>query len=116
MPSLYRGIYYHPDQEAFRHCVADREGSFTYVVRGGGGNNYFGTYQMSSALVRGASWMMAAESRKTHDGLWKQARALLNVPGNKWNRYWQDRAFYTILNYDGRWAGKHHWAGGRWHC
>jgi len=116
LPSLYHGIYYHPDQEVFRKCVAGREGSFTYMVRGGDGDNYYGTYQMSAALVRGASWMMAAESKKTHDGLYREARRLHGIPGNKWSRYWQDRAFYTILNYEHKWSGKGHWAGGRWHC
>lgn len=115
-PSLYRGKYFHADQESFRLCVAKREGEYRYSVRGGGGGNYFGTYQMSAALLRGVSWMMAAESRETHDGLRAKARALHSVPGNHWNRYWQDRAFATILNYNGKWSGKKHWSGGRWHC
>ncbi|MDP1878009.1 MAG: hypothetical protein Q8M17_10700 [Actinomycetota bacterium] len=109
LPSLYRGVYFHADQERFRLCVGQREGRFTYTVRGGGGGNYFGTYQLSAALARGASWMMAAESRSTHDGLRKVARALHGILANHWNRYWQDRAFYTILNHDHRWSGWRHW-------
>lgn len=116
LPSLYRGEFFHADQEPYRLCVGDREGGFTYMIRGGGGNNYYGTYQMSAALVRGASWMMAAESRRTGDGLRDDARDLLHVPGNKWSRYWQDRAFFTVLNAKGKWSGKSHWAGGRWSC
>lgn len=116
LPSLYRGKYYHSDQEWFRKCVADREGSFTYMVRGGGGDNYYGTYQFHRNFQRGAAYMMAKESRETKDGLRKEALALRYKPINKWSRYWQDRAFYTVLNYNGRWSGKNHWAGGRWHC
>lgn len=114
--SAYHGIYYHADQEWFRRCVAAREGSWTYMVRGGGGGNYYGTYQFHRNFQRGAAYMMASESRRTHDGLRKDALRLRYVPINKWSRYWQDRAFYTVLNFNGRWTGKHHWNGGRWHC
>lgn len=116
LPSLYRGLYFHADQETFRRCVADREGSFTYEVRGGGGDNYYGTYQFHRNFQRGAAYMMANESKRTGDGLRKQALALRYVPINKWSRYWQDRAFYTVLNWRGKWTGKGHWAGGRWSC
>lgn len=116
MPSLYRGIYFYADQEPFRLCVAEREGSFHYDVQGGGGGNYFGTYQFSKAFQPGAAYMMAKESRKTHDGLRAAALGLRYIPINQWSRYWQDRAFYTVLNYNGKWSGKGHWAGGRWHC
>lgn len=115
-PSLYRGKYFYADQEAFRKCVADREGSFTYTVRGGGGNNYYGTYQFSRAFQNGIPYMMAKESKRTKDGLRAEALKLRSKPINRWNRYWQDRAFYSVLNYNGKWSGKHHWAGGRWHC
>lgn len=116
LPSLYRGVYYHADQERFRLCVAAREGSNTYTVRGGGGGNYFGTYQFHRNFQRGAAYMMAGESRRTHDGLRADALALRHVPINHWSRYWQDRAFYTVLNYRGAWSGRNHWAGGRWTC
>lgn len=116
LPSLYRGKYFNSDQESFRRCVADREGSFTYMVRGGGGNNYYGTYQFSSAFQNGVPYMMAKESKATKDGLRKEALSLRSKAINKWNRYWQDRAFFTVLNFNGKWTGKHHWNGGRWHC
>ncbi len=38
---------------------------------------------------------------------------LLGVPVNRWSRFEQDEAFWTIFN---RGAGAHHWAGGRWGC
>lgn len=116
LPSLYRGRYFNRDQEAFRACVAEREGSNTYMVRGGGGNNYYGTYQFSRAFQHGIPYMMAKESTATGDGLRKEALSLRAKAINRWNRYWQDRAFFTVLNYNGKWTGKHHWAGGRWHC
>jgi len=116
MPSLYRGIYFHADQERFRRCVGQREGMFHYDVRGGGGGNYYGTYQFSRAFQSGAAYEMAKESHRTHDGLRDDALRLRHKPINQWSRYWQDRAFYTILNARGKWSGKHHWAGGRWHC
>lgn len=111
-PSLYRGLYFHADQEPFRRCVAEREGSFTYMVIGGGSDNYHGTYQFHDGdWRRGLAYMMAGESRETRDGLRDDALALMDKPINRWNRYWQDRAFYTALNYRGKWTGKHHWAG-----
>ena len=116
MPSLYRGIYFHADQESFRKCVAEREGEFQYDVQGGGGGNYYGTYQFSKAFNPGLGYMMAKESRKTKDGLRVAALALRYIPINQWSRYWQDRAFYTVLNFNGKWSGKFHWNGGRWRC
>lgn len=117
LPSLYQGKYYFPDQESFRKCVADREGSYTYRVVGGGSNMYHGTYQFHDGnWRRGLTYMMASESKETNDGLRAEARALISKPISRWSRYWQDRAFYTALNFQGKWSGKHHWAGGRWHC
>jgi len=116
MPSLYTGKYYFPAAEQFRLCVAEREGMFTYSVRGGGGNNYYGTYQFSSAFQHGIPYMMAKESRQTGDGLAPWLLSLRNKPINTWNRYAQDRAFFTVLSYNGKWSGKHHWDNGRWYC
>jgi hypothetical protein len=117
MPSLYRGRYYHADQERFRLCVAEREGEFIYTVTGGGGGQYQTTYQFHERnWRRGLTYMMASESRRTHDGLRAEARALVNKPMRSWGRYWIDRAFYTALNYNGKWSGKGHWSGGRWRC
>ena len=117
LPSLYRGRYYLAAQETFRRCVAQREGRFTYNVIGGGGGLYQTTYQFrDGAWRRGLTFMMASESRITHDGLRAEARALIRKPMAQWGRYWIDRAFYTALNYNGAWSGRHHWDGGRWSC
>lgn len=116
LPSMYRGRYFRAAQEAFRRCVGQREGMWHYDVRGGGGGNYFGTYQFSRAFQHGIPFMMAKESKATGDGLANEAASLRHIPINRWSRYWQDRAFYTVLNFNGDWTGKHHWAGGRWAC
>lgn len=116
-PSLYRGRYYRPSQESWRRCVMEREAENIYTVIGGGGNAYHGVYQFHDGnWRRGLTYMMAGESRRTHDGLRDDAHDLRSLPIAKWNRYWQDRAFFTALNYRGTWSGKAHWAGGRWAC
>jgi len=121
-PSLYRGKYFRKSQEAFRLCVGDREASFGYTAKGGAGGNYYGTYQISYKFQRGVSgkWgtpgNMATESKHTKDGLRKQAWKLLDKPIHRWSRYWQDRAFFTILNFEGDWKGREHWGNGAWHC
>lgn len=115
--SLYRGRYYTAASEAKRLCIVRREseGHYDVVSRGG---TYRGAYQVSAALARGASWMLMRE----HRGLMGRANAkrvlgdLRHTPMNRWPRYWQDAAFHTIINWDGRLSGASHWAGGRWHC
>jgi len=116
--SLYTGDFFDPSVEEIRKCIVKRESEGQYDVRGGGGNNYYGAYQMSDALADGASHMMLKE----HKGILGAERAkellidLRNTPVNEWPRYWQDAAFSTIYNWEGPGSGASHWAGGRWHC
>lgn len=116
--SLYRGKYYSSSQESWRKCVMARESDFNYDLIGAGYNHpYHGAYQFHNINWRpGLISMMAQESKKTKDGLNGEARKLKHKNLNQWNRYWQDRAFFTALNYNGLWSGKHHWNGGRWYC
>jgi hypothetical protein len=116
--SLYRGKYYNAGQEPWRKCVMARESDFNYDLIGAGYNHpYHGAYQFHNINWRpGLVIMMAKESKETKDGLNGPARELKHKNLNQWNRYWQDRAFFTALNYNGLWSGKHHWAGGRWYC
>ena len=111
LPSLYQGKWYDPDVESVRRCIMDRESNFNYRATSG---TYHGAYQMSAALGRGATWMMQKEVRKEmgEEGV-AILRALRELTPNKWNRYWQDRAFFTIWR-DG--AGAGHWRGGAHAC
>jgi hypothetical protein len=113
MKSLYQGKWYMPKKEAVRKCILDRESNFDYeaVSRGG---IYRGGYQMNRALAIGASWMMQREVRKEMgaEGL-KIVRALRTTKTQKWNRYWQDRAFWTIWR---KGEGRRHWGVGATMC
>jgi hypothetical protein len=104
-PSLYQGKWHMPKREKLRRCISKAESRHNY--RAGRGGFYRGAYQFSPALSRGVTWMMQPEVRKEmgKDGL-RLIQKLRDKPMNKWNRYWQDRAFWTI------WAkgtGKKHW-------
>ena len=50
--------------------------------------------------------MMLKESKSSKDGLAADIRALREKPIQKWNRYYQDRAFYTAWD-NGK--GADHW-------
>ena len=110
-PSLYRGSWYSPKAEKHRICIAKRESHGNYKARSSGGV-YQGAYQMNRGLARGATWMMQPAVRKQFgdEGVRILAK-LRKTPVVQWNRYWQDRAFFTIWR-DGR--GKSHWSGLCW--
>jgi hypothetical protein len=110
-PSLYTGKWFMPGKEDRRRCILDRESNFNYRANNG---TYFGAYQMSRALGVGATWMMQREIREEfgQEGL-AIVRALRELTPDKWNRYWQDRAFWTIWR-DGE--GKFHWGSDVSHC
>jgi hypothetical protein len=115
-PSLYRGTYYRASVEPKRQCVAKRESEGFYDVVSHDG--YFGAYQMSPALAKGATWMMLKE-HKTLLGDEVATRVLATLretPVNEWPRYWQDAAFSTVYNWKHTGSGAKHWRGGRWHC
>lgn len=107
LPSLYRGKWFMPGKEDTRKCIMDRESNFNYRATSG---LYHGAYQMSGPLGVGATWRMQREVRREfgEDGL-AIVRDLRKLTPNKWNRYWQDRAFWTIWR-DGDGAG--HWRHG----
>lgn len=110
-PSLYTGPWYMPGKEDKRRCILDRESNFNYRANNG---TYFGAYQMSRALGVGATWMMQKEIREEFgkEGL-VIVRALRELTPDKWNRYWQDRAFWTIWRHG---KGKFHWGSDDAHC
>lgn len=111
MPSLYTGKWFMPRKEDVRRCIMDRESNFNYRANNG---SYFGAYQMSAALGVGATWMMQAEVRKEFGAEAVDiVQALRKLTPDKWNRYWQDRAFWTIWRAG---EGANHWSGGGLNC
>jgi len=115
--SRYTGTFYRPALEERRRCIVKRESEGHYdVISAGGG--YFGAYQMSPELGRGATWMMLPEHKDLLGA--ERAKAVLadlrERPVNEWPRYWQDAAFHTVHNWEGTGSGASHWRGGRWSC
>jgi hypothetical protein len=107
--SIYRGIHYRPNQESFRKCVMQRESHFNYRAANRS-SSARGAFQFLDNNWRdGLVWMMWKESKATGDGLNTKVRRLFDRPISRWSRYWQDRAFFTAMNINGDWAGKHHW-------
>lgn len=115
--SSYEGKYYRAKQENKRECIVGRESSGRYDAINPTGS-YRGAYQMSAALARGVTYMMAAEHKKIlgKKEAKKTLKKLREKPINKWPRYWQDAAFFTIANWDYTGSGLRHWAGGRYSC
>lgn len=110
LPSLYLGKWFMPGKEDVRKCIVDRESNANYRANNG---TYFGAYQMSRELGVGATWMMQREVRKEFgDEGMDIVQALRKLTPDRWNRYWQDRAFWTIWRSG---EGARHWAGGS-HC
>jgi hypothetical protein len=114
-PSVYRGKYYRASQESWRKCVMWRESKYRYGARNKSGSSAAGAYQFLDHAWRKRSgslpWMMHAENKKRFGA--KHAAEILTVlratPIERWGRPWQDQAFFTALNYNGPWSGKHHW-------
>lgn len=108
--SLYQGKWYMPKREKMRKCLSKIESHHHYKA----GGYYRGAYQFSKALARGVTWMMQPEVKKEMgDAGVDLIQKLRKTSMNKWNRYWQDRAFWTIWN-EGK--GKNHWRAGKGRC
>jgi len=107
-PSLYLGKWFMPGKEDVRRCIIDRESHSNYRANNG---SYFGAYQMSRDLAVGATWMMQKEIRDEFgaEGV-NIVQVLRKQTPDKWNRYWQDRAFWTIWRNG---EGADHWGGAR---
>jgi len=104
--SLYKGKWFSAKAEDNRRCIVRKETGGNYESVSSGGD-YRGAYQMSRALAVGAAWMMQAEVKKEFGA---EAAAVVDklrdIPTQKWNRYWQDRAFWTIWRNG---SGSDHW-------
>ncbi|MDA3022084.1 MAG: hypothetical protein O2943_05385 [Actinomycetota bacterium] len=113
MVSLYQGKWFMPKREKVRKCIVKRESGANYRAVSAG-TRYRGAYQMSRPLAVGAAWMMQREVRKELGAeTEKIVIALRKKPTHQWNRYWQDRAFWTIWRHG---EGKSHWRGGARNC
>lgn len=115
--SSYTGTYFDADQEPYRKCVAERE-SNGHAWSRSKSRTYHGAYQVSNDLWRGATYMMAAELKQEFGPVVGKRIAveLRSIKASEAATRWQTQAFYTILNWDSKWSGKSHWAGGRWTC
>lgn len=111
--SHYRGLWFNDNHESTRRCIVWREsrGEYGAVSRTG---KYRGAYQFSPELTVGVTWMMQPEVRKERgkDGLLLM-RKLRSTPMNRWEPYWQDRAFWTVWRHG---KGKQHWNSTRHRC
>jgi hypothetical protein len=107
--SLYQGKHYTPERwEEFRLCVIHRESRGNYRAANKT-SSARGAYQFLDRSWRDSLvWMLLPEHRK--QGLAKEVKALRAKPIHTWNRYWQDAAFWTVINAKpGNWR---HWQGG----
>ena len=105
-PSLYRGYWYTPQLEHIRPCIMKRESHGNYRAQNPN-SSAAGAYQFLDTQWReGLVWMMLKETKNTNDGLRAEIQLLRMKPINKWNRYWQDRAFYTAAR---KGEGLAHW-------
>ncbi len=113
MLSLYRGKWFVKKADDRRRCILKRESRADYKAVSVGGK-YRGGYQMNRALMRGAAWMMMKEVRAEMGPKGVAIlKDLFTTKSHLWNRYWQDRAFWTI------WAkgkGRSHWRSNVYNC
>ena len=113
MLSLYRGKWFVKKADDRRRCILKRESRADYKAVSVGGK-YRGGYQMNRPLMEGAAWMMMKEVRAEMGPKGVAiVKELFNTKSHLWNRYWQDRAFWTI------WAkgeGRRHWRSDVYNC
>lgn len=101
-PSLYTGKWYDPKWEDTRKCIMNRESNFNYRAANPR-SSARGAYQFLDSQWRvSLTHMLMPE----HRDMRKQVKALRSKPIHKWNRYWQDAAFFAAWRHG---KGKHHW-------
>lgn len=105
-PSLYTGKWHSPRHEDFRRCIMDRESNFNYRAANRS-SSARGAYQFLDRSWRiPLTHMMMKEDKRTGGHLREEILALRDISIQKWDRYWQDRAFWTAFRHG---EGKHHW-------
>jgi hypothetical protein len=103
--SLYTGEWYNPKHEGTRRCIIQRESRGDYRAANKS-SSARGAYQFLDRQWRdGLVWMMLDEEPKGSPRR-DEIKALRDVPIHKWNRYYQDRAFWTAYRHG---EGAHHW-------
>lgn len=113
----YRGKYWRPSQRKFTLCVLSRESNNNWFSTNRAAG-YFGGFQFSKPLTRGATYMITTELQQLFGKKrGKQiAKRLRGIEMQKWHPWYQHVAFATVLNWEHDWSGKSHWHGGRWSC
>lgn len=109
--STYKGKYFSRSQESWRKCVQFRESRHRYGAANSS-SSARGAYQfLDSQWRKPLAHMVYPELKKMHgERVAKDIKKTLFAnPINKWSREIQDMAFYTVLNYNGKWSGKKHW-------
>jgi hypothetical protein len=102
-PSQYVGKFHSPKWESWRACVVWRE-SRDNPKATNPNSSAAGTYQFLDRAWRSSlTHMILPEHRDRR----AEVIALRDKPINKWSRYWQDAAFWTVLRFG---AGVKHWA------
>lgn len=104
--------------QEYEACVAKRESNGRPNAVNPTGK-YRGMYQFNDALADGTTYHIIDWLGTWHSKPKKYAAKLRETPMNKWPEEVQTAAFVAVLDghdADERWAGKSHFAGGRWHC
>jgi len=100
--SSYQGEWYSHQWEDERKCIMYHESRYNYKAANKT-SSARGAYQFLDRSWRdGLVWMMLDEG-----GDVKEIKSLRDIPINKWNRYYQDRAFFTAWQHG---DGKKHWS------
>jgi len=110
--SVYRGKYYDSSQENWRKCVQKRESTHRYGAKSKV-SSAAGAYQfLDSQWREPLAHMVYPELKKMYgkDIAKDIKQKLFANPISKWSRSIQDQAFFTVLNYNGKWSGKKHWS------
>ncbi len=104
-PSTYQGKHYDHRWESWRRCVVWRE-SRNRTNAANRSSSARGLYQFLDTAWRiSLTHMLLPEHRSRK----AEVKALRARPINQWPRYWQDAAFWTVL--DGG-DGAKHWSYG----
>lgn len=97
--SDYRGVHYSKKWEPFRKCIVYRESRGRYDARNPR-SSAAGAYQFLASQWRDSLVHML---RPEHG---ERVNVLFRVPLHKWPKYYQDAAFWTVLD---RGEGWRHW-------